>query len=593
MFLKLNLQLQNRVMGAGQSKTSFSGQLSRADLLKATNDTRGFMNFLFRFFIEQIAQKDILALGNPKSCSEYVFVMADALQRLFDEVRIRPGKDKDGVVFFKKTQELTKIDTASPEGIQRRELCISVALFYIRIFQIYAALTLSMNDDETYGSSIQRSTIAGPQRATTAPGLAPVYYGGALQVGGVTTDNLSSFRILKNYVTRDTSYPRGGKYYLDQYPNIILDATKQTQNLTITKDSVADSGAPAVITCNFKIQVSTSVPDKYLLTFERFISMEPQFNRLLRLNGPIPIWIFKKNDEYSSENGEPIDDIINTIMTNSQKVAIGRRQPNIARVRARQVSSDSTGVSGLAPDQFISDGFKTAQLITSLKTQKPLAHCIARSLQLINMDPLSQTTIPGSVRTSICKTKFETARGGVPDNNSPITQEAGIAALQQLFFDKISDAKLSMSADSSELYKLFVQKMSKEFAEGENPALQQLSSVKSKTTRMCGQGKTDKILTISEKTAITEAQKAIQDLWRFQIEHNVQAVNIMKSLVRVVKLSTGQNQVGINPILLQLGNPGVNEIAKEARKLLVKYYANCESRYRAAANALSIVGRPD
>jgi len=67
----------------------------------------------------------------------------------------------------------------------------------------------------------------------------------------------------------------------------------------------------------------------------------------------------------------------------------------------------------------------------------------------------------------------------------------------------------------------------------------------------------------------------------------------MKSIVRVVKLSTGHNQVGINPVLLQLGNPGVNEIAKEARKLLVKYYANCESRYRLAANALSIVGRPD
>jgi hypothetical protein len=80
--------------------------------------------------------------------------MTDALDRLFYELRIEPGKDKKGVILFRKASEMAKIEPESAEGQQRKVLCLSLAFLYIRIFQIYASLALSVQDDISYGSGI-------------------------------------------------------------------------------------------------------------------------------------------------------------------------------------------------------------------------------------------------------------------------------------------------------------------------------------------------------------------------------------------------------------------------------------------------------
>ena len=211
-------------MGAGQS-TASSLTLTRADVLKATEQPRILVNRLFSFFADKFAQKDMLALANPARCSDYVFVMADALDRLFYEIRVEPGKDKKGVLLFRKAQELTQIDPQSADGQQRRLLCISIAFFYIRIFQIYASLALSVNDDELYGTGIGAAAAAqpvgGPARAMVAPGLEGIYATGGGQYGGVIDENIRKFAILKHYITRDLTRP-AGSFYFDRYPNIIL-----------------------------------------------------------------------------------------------------------------------------------------------------------------------------------------------------------------------------------------------------------------------------------------------------------------------------------------------------------------------------------
>lgn len=72
--------------------------------------------------------------------------MADALGRVFQDLRIAPKSDRStGVLLFEKVD---KLQTATP---QSRDLCIIVAYFYIRIFQIFAALAMTVLDDPGAG----------------------------------------------------------------------------------------------------------------------------------------------------------------------------------------------------------------------------------------------------------------------------------------------------------------------------------------------------------------------------------------------------------------------------------------------------------
>jgi len=587
-------------MGAGQS-TASSLTLTRADALKATEQPRLLVNRLFSFFAEKFAQKDMLALANPTRCSDYVFVMADALDRLFYELRVEPGKDKKGVLLFRKAQELTQMDSQSAEGQQRRLLCLSIAFFYIRIFQVYASLALSVNDDALYGTGAGAAAAAGlhvggPSRAMAAPGLEGAYIGGGSDValisqhGGVTDENIRKFAILKHYITRDLSRPTGS-FYFDRYPNIILNITKESKNLSIFKTSGGGDG-PVAITCNFMIRLSGLKDERRYLTFDKFSSTEEFYNEKLKANGPIGYFVIKSGENsYSSEKtSESVDDLIFRVMTSAREVAVGRRAPNKARLRA-------IGRPGAEQQQDVGvpDGLKTTSILARLRqVPKPLAHCVARSLQLLNIDALSSPRIPTEIRTSICKIKFEASQGGVPDIGTAITSAPGISALQQLFFDKIAANKPAMSDDSAASYQTFVKKMAEQFGENPSAPTIYLGSVINKMDKACigAPTKKDKILTVKDPNSINLARQSVQTLWRLQIEHDKKVIEILSKLVVVTKIPGNGIKIGLNPLILKTGNPGVAIIAKEARELLIKYYSNCESAFRIAAIPLGIAGSP-
>jgi hypothetical protein len=577
-------------MGASQS-TASPLTLTRADALKATEQPRILVNRLFSFFADKFAQKDMLALANPARCSDYVFVMADALDRLFYEIRVEPGKDKKGVLLFRKAQELTQIDPQSADGQQRRLLCISIAFFYIRIFQIYASLALSVNDDALYGTGIGAAAaqaVGGPARAMVAPGLEGIYATGGTQYGGVIDENIRKFAILKHYITRDLTRP-SGSFYFDRYPNIILNITKESKNLSIFKTSGGDG--PVAITCNFMIRLSGLKDERRYLTFDKFSSTEEIYNEKLKANGPIGYFVIKSGEHsYSTEKtNESVDDLIFRVMATAREVAVGRRAPNKARIRV-------VGRPGTEQQQEVGvpDGLKSSSLLARLRqVPKPLAHCIARSLQLINIDALSSARIPPEIRTSICKIKFEASQGGVPDIGTAITSAPGISALQQLFFDKIGAAgKPTMSDDSAASYQTFVKKLAEQFGENPSSPTIYLGSVINKMDKACigAPTKKDKILTVKDSNSIRLAQQSVQTLWRLQIEHDKKVIEILSKLVVVTKVPGNGIKIGLNPLILKTGNPGVAIIAKEARDLLVKYYSNCESAFRIAAIPLGIAG---
>ena len=562
----------------GTVQSTLSGPLTRAELLKQTAQPRNLINFLFNYFANQIGQKDILSLANPQRCTDYVFVMADALNSIFIDLRIEPGKDKNGVIFFRKIKDLAQAEPGSPEAYRKRIMCISVAFFYIRIFQIYAALALSVNDDMPYSHQ-----QFGDRRPITAPGLETF-----IQDGGVLYENIKKFNILKKYLSKDLSRQQG-TFYFDRYPNLSLNINTQKENLSIYKSSQIING-PIVVSCRFNIRPSPSDVKKVLLVFDNFTSTESVYNESLKSNGPLSYFITQYDDEYykSDKTNETVDDLIFRVMSSAREVAMRRRVPNKARVRVT-----TTTTTGQPIEVGVIDGLKTSQLVSSLKrVPKPLAHCVARSLQLLNIDALATSKLPAEVRTSICKVKFDESQGGIPDIGQPITTAPGISALHQLFFDKIISGKPDMSQESLSSYQTFVKTMATQFAEGSAPSIVHLGSVVNRADKLCLSttiSKRDKILTVRDPNAISMAQKAVQFLWKTQIEHDKKVIEILSKLIVITKVPGGK-KINLHPLILKTGNPGLAIIAKEARELLIQYYSNCERAFRIAGGPLGVNG---
>ena len=68
--------------------------ITREQVLKSTEKPRETMNLMFNKMLSTLTPEDFLKLGRAQTCSQFVFMMADSLHQIFDDLRIRPKKDK-------------------------------------------------------------------------------------------------------------------------------------------------------------------------------------------------------------------------------------------------------------------------------------------------------------------------------------------------------------------------------------------------------------------------------------------------------------------------------------------------------------------
>ena len=88
---------------------------------------------------------DLYSLADPERCSRYIVVAESALQKLFVKVQLEPRQGADGTFMVQKLEGLQK---KNPLGPKQTEYCRILAFYFIRIFQIYAALALSVLDSD-------------------------------------------------------------------------------------------------------------------------------------------------------------------------------------------------------------------------------------------------------------------------------------------------------------------------------------------------------------------------------------------------------------------------------------------------------------
>jgi len=165
---------------------------------------------------------DLYSLADPERCKGYLIVAADALDDVFVKMSLYPKRGDDGTFYF---QKLEGIRRAHPRPEQQRQLCQQIAFFFIRIFQIYAALALSVMDSELPATDPQdieaiKRTDGAAGVFIQPPGLAGfpqarkrfgpfTFRGGALSTDSgfnLTLEKAGIYIILNRYLVR----PEGG-----------------------------------------------------------------------------------------------------------------------------------------------------------------------------------------------------------------------------------------------------------------------------------------------------------------------------------------------------------------------------------------------
>jgi hypothetical protein len=181
-------------MGAGQSVPSL---MTHEKLYELTKDTRNIMNILLDYMLKEITVRDFLALSNPNECKKYVIFMANNLFKYFYELQIFPVKDKKGVIVFRPIKDFTNPSQSLEK--EQQSLCLVLAYFYVRIFQIYGALALTLIDDVKFSTETGiLSTYSDDfKRQLLPPGYRPY---STLQGGTISTTKLGNFNFLRSFL---------------------------------------------------------------------------------------------------------------------------------------------------------------------------------------------------------------------------------------------------------------------------------------------------------------------------------------------------------------------------------------------------------
>lgn len=293
-------------MGASQS----IGKLSHEKLFELTKDTRNVMNILLEYMLKEVSVRDFLSLSNPTECKKYVLFMANNLYKYFYELQIYPTKTKQGVLVFRKADELANPSDKSIED-EKQGLCLVLAFYYTRIFQIYGALALTLIDDIQLASqSGMMAIISSKQKKLLAPGQQQYY----ARAGEYSFLSLGYFIFLQSFLSRVTE----DDYFVTKYSGSGVRQAKIYFKKQSTSDVTVQKGS-------FKINITDKTPsyiDLYAVKEGNNIKIEflpiryyPKSSTVLKtIEIPMKFyhrnWLLFKSFLESVEEKQPIKSLI-------------------------------------------------------------------------------------------------------------------------------------------------------------------------------------------------------------------------------------------------------------------------------------------
>ncbi len=641
---------------------------------------------IFTYMMHHIKVNDFMKLSNPESCQKYALFMANNLSMFFSKLSVKPELGKDGILAFRSIEDLE--EPKGPAKQEKESLCLVLAYFYTRIFQIYGAMALTLLDDINY--TVEMSTLMGARpssetnlsdRSVETPGQPYRYVeprtpkqlrimeGG--QMGGWIPklgyfDFLNRGLLVEQVAPVQQPYvsPYGVPYqppvptttYTNQYGYTVNFVFKdQKQKYMYFKPEPADVGGRDVTTASSQ-KGTFSWVDSQKKIFEMTVSVRKgvdenhaQFTvdsiRFRKHRETTDIVLRKEEIKEILSGNKKADDIVpDSITVSSTQVfpTISQTQPSqgqyetkdyvdvnsyfkalfnaiIPSITKQYESGDSiAGRAGM-------DAMNIRRFYENYTNVKPLGHCIARALQLLNADPYGRDEKGKKFISSICKTSFfvphgksDAERRGVPKPDEPITESPGIMSLALLFYDTVGKATphIFMSKQSFEQYKVFMKQMSGLFMGKEATGALQIDqmdirTIHPKTTqeekekiKLTSDGKTEIIdrrtFDQSTKTTIKKGvcspeqrdktipldgdtkqnvHAVVHQLFQRQMTHATKCEKILRQLFSIEHQENMPVRIKINDNILKGGLGALNRINAEVRQILIQYYSDCESMY--------------
>jgi hypothetical protein len=604
-------------MGAGAS--SLSGTLNRADLLKATQSPRFLMDKILEYMLTQINEKDVFKMSDSSSCQKFLILSAGALEKMFYELDVQPSTDKSGKLYFRKVAELTAPPKDSVEAQQLRTNCQAIAYFFIRILQIYIALAYTILDDPRIMPQSGMRYTAGPVQQLArpqTPGRRLVYLGGALtEIEGPLTNKIivgGDYRWdIQTLISKFfTSGGLASEIRLRNNNEIILKklGTYTAKIVTTVRSNDYEQrgywGGPPP--SNREISFTITLEKSKTNQTPRIVinSIMPKNKREpIRLDTTKGGYWISVNPELTEGRGkggassEPLDTIFVKIIeslktTDYETVVEAYRHSKGAEERAEAAAATgynygrygAKGVAGLQAPSGPS-ALKFDDTLGPLRPSdvRPLAHCIARSFQLLNIDALAGAP----ARSSICTTQFATKSMQLPGADGQITKIPGLKAFELLYF--VLGKSVGLSSQTKEGYNVALKYLFEKFqGKGSAPVATKdeqylFGSIKSGQVGRCSSS-TGEIKLDKAQTAI--AKQGVAALWGYQRAHAAKVEKLFMQLFDIGRQRDGSLAIKISENLFKGGIPAVERVANEARILLGEYYGKCEEIYRGAASKL-------
>lgn len=572
-------------MGQGQS----SSLPSRDEILKKTHGGRDIVNQVFDWMITRTSLRELYSLANPEQCKKYIFLTADALDVLFKHIELEPKEGKKGAIYFQKVEALTKPPSSDdPRARQRQVICLKLAFLYVRIFQIFASLALSVLDVDPKSElklyeQLQAREESIPLFGPT--GRAPF---ASLQKGGALPRSIGlpvSFEPLRNILspTGDSSVVQFGN--TTTFPRIFLKLESQNNNnnndLSIIYRyyaMITEKKTIKQITANIKIQIR-AMDDSIIIHISNIETGDST-----TVANTYRSYKRELGNMYRDSRNRSITDSLLAMFKDMLKKTDGEESkdedPRVRRDKfAREDRSKESGA--------VSDGLHTKVLLDAFRQTVPVkSHCVSRALQLLSETGLS-SSIPKEVYSSICKVKFMSDNKSLPEADSKITQSYGIYALAQLFYDTLRDSSPAIGEATREQYNAFILKMKYAFEESkEMGKATMLSDVKNRLpSGICSDPKAkDHVLKIKNREVIRQVRSVAGKMLHYQINHTANVVKVLRTLF-LLPIESGK-PLQIHPNVRKGGMEEINRIAKNARELLIDYYSQCEIMYRQGAEVL-------
>jgi len=601
-------------MGAGATKAASS--ITRQQLLASTTKGRDHIYKLFLLMLSKLTPEDLLKLNKSQSCSSYVFLMANSIGHIFQDLQVRPRTKTDtGVIYFE------KLDTLKTQTTESRELCLFVSYFFIRIFQIFGAVAMTILDDPGAGQILGAVHVGNPQVVDPKriPGARGAYLSGGAEPKHFMTGNARMFAPIRELLddpeleTTTRGTPRAVFTFLN-LSNVQLiperiDERGRPQNVRIEIDGTSR------IYANMKLAPvlqPVGQPKKVKITIEgfRYVDSHKDAQVVGLINKQI--LQYKINFDIASPDGQtwysgsqPFEDKLNGIIFKIQGIIQElENNPEYTLKNLKLLTKEEKGllpgqvtvIPGLAGQQAVGrQGSRDIAVTRSLQNEyivnvmkqlagsKTTAFCVARAIQLIDANTLYNPKVSMTL-SGICKPVFEPMTTSVPQAKQSLEKIPGFKALDQLFYTRAGldqRGEFSIQVGDIQAYTEFLKDMNDKF--GRPGQVTDVSKIIVKDPN-CATNAVNKYLQLQDPKEVQKVLGVVGRMFMKQKAHTEKAINFLNTrLFSIKKQKDGRLFVDLSPKLLQNGMIELAQVSKEARLLLIDYYKGCEDLYQEGA----------